>query len=166
MAEIRCVRGTVLVDDDDLPMLLAYGGWFVVKKDNVLYAVCNKYEKQTKTNRRVYMHRLLVPGHPQVDHIDGNGLNNSRANLRGCQNAENIRNRVVQKNSRSGVRGVYWHKQRGKWCAAIRHQRKQISLGLHDSIESARAAYLAKAKELWGADDLARLLASNSGFEK
>jgi len=135
-----------------LPLLMTR-----IKKDNILYAACTKYDKNSKRRKRIYMHRFIVPGHPQVDHIDGNGLNNARSNLRGCSNAENIRNRLAQKNNKSGVRGVYWHTQRHRWVAAIRHQGKVISLGTHANIADAQSAYMTKAAEIWGAEDLSRL---------
>ena len=51
------------------------------------------------------------------------------------------------------VRGVYWHKQRGKWAACIRHNGKNISLGLYDDLEEAKKSRLSKELEIWDADD-------------
>lgn len=90
----------------------------------------------------------------QIDHIDGDTLNNRLSNLRDATHSENARNRSgPDRDSASGHRGVYWHKGRGKWAAAIRHHGQHISLGLHDSIEDAIAERKAAEKALWSKED-------------
>ena len=92
-----------------------------------------------------------------VDHINGNSLDNRRLNLRIVKQQQNIRNRGgAQSNSKSGIRGVYWHKQRNKWASTIRHNGKNISLGLYDDIEEARKVRLKKEFELWDCNDTYR----------
>ena len=56
----------------------------------------------------------------QVDHIDGNGLNNRRDNLREVSHKENMKNRPMQSNNTSGHIGVIWHKAAQKWQAYIK----------------------------------------------
>ncbi|WBK39666.1 hypothetical protein [Xanthomonas phage L522] len=75
-----------------------------------------------------------------IDHIDGCRTNNRISNLRECSNAENRQNQKRRSDNTSGVPGVGWHKQAGKWAARIRVNGKTISLGLFDSIEEAAAA--------------------------
>lgn len=125
----------VLIDAQDLPLVERWS-WIAVLKYHVWYACRNSHANGGK---RVYMHRQIL-GEPVgiVDHLDGNGLNNQRSNLRVGSHSENQRNRRgAQCNSASGIRGIYWHKQRGKWAATLRHHRKTISLGLFNQIEDA-----------------------------
>jgi hypothetical protein len=75
-----------------------------------------------------------------IDHIDHNRINNSMNNLRVVTNSGNQMNR-------RNTKGYTWHKRKRKWCAAIRKEGKRKHLGLFDTEEEARAAYLtAKAK--------------------
>jgi hypothetical protein len=74
----------------------------------------------------------------QIDHIDGNGLNNRIENLRDVTNAENARNRKKQKNNESGHTGV--RRERGKWRAVIEVSGREIYLGLFINLEEAVAA--------------------------
>ena len=85
-----------------------------------------------------------------VDHINGNPLDNRKSNLRICTNAENQRNRGVNKNNTSGYKGVCWAKQNKKWKARIKHNGKLIHLGYYKDKEEAARAYDKKAKELHG----------------
>ena len=75
----------------------------------------------------------------QVDHIDGNKINNAFENLRVVTNQVNQFNNHVAK-------GYSWNKARGKWEAYIKVNGKKKNLGFHDTEGAARAAYLA-AKE-------------------
>ena len=96
----------------------------------------------------IYMHRLILgvtdPSIP-VDHIDGDGLNNTSANLRACSTSENMRNRGPQLNNSSGFKGVSWH--RGGWRAHIKINRQWIHLGrFKDKAEAARCYDMAAIK--------------------
>lgn len=69
----------------------------------------------------------------QIDHINGNRLDNRRINLRDVTNAENAKNSAMRPSNTSGVNGVYLHKQTGKWCAQISAFGKTVGLGLFSS---------------------------------
>lgn len=95
---------------------------------------------------RLLMHRLIMGlemgDRRQVDHIDGDGLNNRRSNLRICnQSLNNANRKVLPENSTSGFRGVSWHKQTGKWRAHIQVGGKQRHLGLFMNEVDAAKAY-------------------------
>lgn len=78
----------------------------------------------------------------QVDHIDGNGLNNQRSNLRIATHLQNQRNRQhMNKNNSSGYRGVTWCKGAGRWMAQLSLNYKHVHLGLFDSPIDAAIAY-------------------------
>jgi hypothetical protein len=83
----------------------------------------------------------------QIDHCDGDGLNNRWANLRSCTTSENQQNqRAVRKNNPSGVTGAFWDKRDKRWFSHIYVNRKQIYLGTFESAEAAHAAYIAAKK--------------------
>jgi len=105
--------------------------------------------------QRTLMHRQILnaPDGVEVDHIDGNPLNNSRANLRLATNLQNARNRGVRNDSSTGSKSVYYtpRVKRGKpWAASIRIHGKLIHLGVFHTKEEAELAYETKAKEIHG----------------
>ncbi len=103
------------------------------------------------------MHRLLIkiPNGFQIDHIDGNGLNNQKLNLRIATASQNQINRGKQKNNTSGFKGVFGRKDKNKWRAQIKFHGKTKHLGYaDDKIEAARI-YNKAAVERFG--EFARL---------
>lgn len=83
---------------------------------------------------------LTVTTDLEVDHIDGNGLNNRKSNLRMVNRTVNSQNHRLQSNNTSGVVGVAMHSQSGLWRAYIKNDGKTISLGTHSDFNSAVAA--------------------------
>ena len=76
----------------------------------------------------------------QIDHINGNPLDNRILNLRDVDQAENHKNKRRQSNNSSGVTGVRWNKQAGKWVAYINVDGKQIYFGLFEDFFEAVCA--------------------------
>jgi hypothetical protein len=109
------------------------------------------------------MHRLIMdaPANMQVDHIDGDGLNNTRSNLRLCSNMQNCHNQGVAANNKSGYRGVSWDARRGKWRAVIMVNGRLRSLGYHATPADAAIAYDSAARQLFG--EYARLNFDGAG---
>lgn len=104
-----------------------------------------------KAHRIVYLLAFEVdPGDKEIDHIDGNGLNNNPANLRLATKSENQHNRGANKNNTSGFKGVSQDKQTKRWTAKIRLHGKRRHLGYHSTPEEAHAAYVRAAEELHG----------------
>lgn len=101
--------------------------------------------------RMFYMHRVIadIPCGMVADHIDGNGLNNSRANLRCATYLENGRNMRLSAANSSGQKGVYWAKREKRWVAEIWNGRK-VGLGYFASREDAASAYAKASAELHG----------------
>lgn len=134
----------VLVSDEDYPMLSQYR-WRAKKNRNTFYAI-------TSTKKTITMQRMVM-GFPSreylVDHRDGNGLNNTRENLRITTTRENSCNRLGNKNTQLNTKGVSPLKN-GKYKAYIHHMGKQICLGTHSTIELAQQAYNAAAKVYHG----------------
>lgn len=100
---------------------------------------------------RIWMHRVLtgVPDNLEVDHLDRNGLNNTKQNLRICSRKINSDNRGLFVNNTSGYKGVSWHA--GKWQASYRHNGKLHYIGRYTSKEEAYQKYL-ETKEKLNAD--------------
>lgn len=142
-----------VIDAADVPLV---GGrnWQACVHKKTVYAQNNISRLHTGTAR--LLHRILMnpPSGMQVDHIDGNGLNNRRSNLRIVTNAENGRNRGESSNNTSGFKGVYWNKQRSKWEAQIRIDGKRRFLGQFAHPEDAHKAYTRAAQTIFG--DFAR----------
>lgn len=101
------VVGTALFDARDESLVLPHRWWLMrVKRKN---AICGYYPLTRIHGRSVLMSRLIM-GEPiglMVDHRDGNGLNNQRDNLRVATRAENARNRVATKKSKTGEKCIY-----------------------------------------------------------
>ena len=100
--------------------------------------------KSYRTHRIVYFLKTGAdPQEKQVDHIDGNKLNNKISNLRLATHRENNVNKKKQKNNTSGVTGVSWNIKRKKYAAQIKHNSKTFSLGLFDDFDKAVAVRIA-----------------------
>jgi hypothetical protein len=98
------------------------------------------------------LHRFLMsppPGY-MVDHINHNGLDNRRENLRICTRVENGRNRLPSKKSASGYKGVVKTSRGCRWQAKINIDKKQTYIGSFATAEEAARAYDAKAIEVFG----------------
>jgi hypothetical protein len=111
-----------------------------------------KYAIQKIEGKTTYLHRLILnaPKGKEVDHINGDGLDNTRLNLRLCTRQENCHNIGPAKNNTSGAWGVYWDKARQKWAVEIRVNNKKRYLGRFASKEEAAKVYAEAALELRG----------------
>ena len=99
------------------------------------------------------MHREIMMAGPgqEVDHINGDHLDNRRANLRLCTHLENSRNRGPQSNNNSGFKGVHWYAQTQRWQAQIKAGSRRIHLGYFvDKLDAART-YDEAARDHFGA---------------
>lgn len=117
------------------------------------YAVRALPRQGRKNSPLEAMHIFLLGKRPgkEIDHKDGDGLNNSRSNLRWSTHAQNLANRPKPKGCfTSRFKGVSWHSQRGKWRAYVKVNYKQVSLGLWDNEEDAARAYNNSAPKFFG----------------
>ncbi len=98
------------------------------------------------------MHRVILkaPGGLDVDHINGDGLDNRRINLRVCTRSQNLANQGTQARNLSGCKGVSWDKRTGRWITFISVNSKNHNLGRFDDLQTARAAYQAAAVRHFG----------------
>lgn len=105
------------------------------------------YVKLTVDGVQIYAHRVVwimhngdIPPNMEVDHINHNRADNRIENLRLVTRLENNMNKSVQINNSSGVTGVTFCKQTGKWRAQIQINGKNVSLGRYESIHEAETA--------------------------
>jgi hypothetical protein len=153
MKEIPLTQGKVaLVDDEDFDRVMPYK-WHTLTKGNCHYAIRGLwYDGKCHT---VYMHRLILDGAAtdmDIDHIDGDGLNNTRNNLRVVTHQENMMNRHKRVGS-SKYKGVHFdNSSRNKkvWRAQIRYNGKLANLGRFYTEEEAAHCYDKAACELFG----------------
>jgi len=89
-------------------------------------------------------------GRPLIDHRDGNPLNNRWTNLRLATHTNNAANRPRLPRNTSGFKGVSFDRRRGAWAAQITKEGKRYFIGRYATPEEAHAAYVAKARELFG----------------
>lgn len=76
----------------------------------------------------------------EIDHINGNGNDNSAINLRSVNHQENLKNMRRHANNTSGICGVHWNSDRCKWHAQITVKNKSMNLGRFDNIFDAACA--------------------------
>jgi hypothetical protein len=143
---ISLTQGYVTLVDDDDYIWLSQWRWHYGDG----YARRNEW--RGGKSHTIRMHRLIhqTPAGMDTDHIDGDGLNNQRSNLRTATSTENMRNRRMRKDNTSGFRGVTWSKREKKWVAQIRLDGKRIHLGYYNTPEEAAEVYIRKAIELFG----------------
>ena len=113
---------------------------------------------QYRENVHIDLHRAIMARMVErplltfevVDHIDGNGLNNLRTNLRLATMSENTANARKHKDNKSGFKGVHWRKDISKWEAMISKDGKRYWLGVFNSPDEAHKAYCDAALRLYG----------------
>jgi hypothetical protein len=135
------------VDDDDYARVARHR-WFLKREKGgrLLYA-----KRNAKRGEPTLMHRFILELDPSLmtDHIDHDGLNNQRSNLRACNCSQNTSNQRVHRDSASGERCIYKRNRRSPWVVdiskgGIRHVRNFLSLT--DAIEYRNA----KLREIHG----------------
>jgi AP2 domain-containing protein len=138
-----------VIDSEDYNLIENYRWWACKnKRSKTFYAQCNLILNGKRTSKN--MHTFIYKTDAQVDHIDRNGLNNSRSNLRFATQVLNNANQTVRANNTSGYKGVHWVSRDGKWQARIRLNGKRKSLGYFDTSDSAAMAYDSAAIAAFG----------------
>jgi hypothetical protein len=121
--------------------------WYVTSRGSKAYAI------RVERGKTILMHREIMkpPKGAVVDHINSNGLDNRRKNMRNCTQRQNSHNRRPQRNSTSQFAGVYQRRTQGdKWYACVGSGRDKTCFGPFDSeVEAARARDV-KARERYG----------------
>jgi hypothetical protein len=149
MKLIPLTQGQVaLVDDADYPIIASYK-WFAARsQQGTYYAVRhpNKYKPM------VIMHRVIMgcsTASMIIDHIDGNGLNNQRTNLRFATARLNGLNRFRRKPTKKNLPvGVSQSHRMTRYAAYVQIKGKSVHLGCFDTSEQASHAHYIKQQQL------------------
>jgi len=131
---IQLKHGTAIVDEQDFDKINQYR-W----KSSFVGKAKTPYATSSHFGRTVYMHRLVMdaPKGTVIDHIDGNGLNNSSDNLRFVTYSQNNMNQPIRCDNTSGHKGINWCEDRQKYQVYINIDRKRKSLGRYKTLEEA-----------------------------
>ncbi len=143
MKYIPLTQGKVaIVDDLDFKKLNRFK-WYFEKSG---------YAGRDFKGKTIRMHQFIMntPKKLHTDHINGDGLDNRRDNLRLATVAENTRNQKIRKDNTSGYKGVSFNKNRQKWQSYINYKCKMIHLGFFTFPEYAALKYNFEAKKLFG----------------
>ena len=134
-----------LVDDEDFEELKKYR-WYATCPKNIFYAYRSFILNGNRVKRSMHCKIIHKVDGLIIDHIDGDGLNNQRSNLRLCTNAENQRNSKKFRNNTTGYRGVYKMKHSNRFESKICVDGKRIYLGGFSTKEEAYKAFCDAAK--------------------
>lgn len=163
MRTIPLTKGYVTIVDEEDYDILAKHRWFADERtmksgEKKVYA----YRSVQKDYKRlsVYMHRQILDAKRNqcVDHLNGNGLDNRRENIRLCNYSLNNHNRIKKRGTTSCYRGVCRIKGTDKWQSTISINSKLQRIGTFDTQEQAAIAYNEKAIELRGDDALLNIV--------
>lgn len=136
----------VIVDEADYDWLSRYNWTRSGPK------IGKNYATSTVEKKRVYMHRLILGAKTgeQVDHINGDALDNRRANLRLCTKQQNTANSGLPSTNTSGLKGASFDRTKNRWASRIGVNGKYLHLGRFKTKEEAALAYDKAAVEHFG----------------
>jgi hypothetical protein len=137
-----------MVDDEDFDYLNQWK-WCISKRGNTFYA--RRGVRKGGANKSIRMHRQIMDAKngQEIDHIDRNGLNNTKENLRFVTRSQNIRNTCLRKDNTSGCKGVSLRKKYSTWLSHIIIKNKLIHLGSFKNKNDAIKIRLEAEKILW-----------------
>lgn len=154
MKEIKLTKGKVaLVSDEDFEKVskFKWGCQTAGRFKDIFYAYRKDYSGEKE--RTVYMHRFLLDLQPgdgwDADHINGNGLDNQRGNLRKATRSQNARNQRKSRDNTTGFKGVS-KARNGTYVAHITIKYKAVHIGTFKTPEEASLAYEKRAKQVFG----------------
>ena len=143
MKTISLTQGKIaLVDDADYTYLNQYK-WYAANANCTYYAVRMSRDLRPK-RQPIYMHRVILnaPDSLDIDHLNGDGLDNRRSNIRLCTRSQNIRHKRIRSDSKSRFKGVNLRKgKKNPYVAYIQLNGKKAHLSCHQTAEAAARVY-------------------------
>jgi hypothetical protein len=147
MSEIKLTQGKVaLVDDGDFESLSRFT-WHAHNNSGKWYAM--RRTSRRADYRSIGMHNEIM-GALEIDHRNGNGLDNRKENLRLATRSQNIANSKLHRDNSSGIKGVYLDKATRKWRAQIGFNYRVIQLGRFVDKEQAIRARRGAQQAMFG----------------
>jgi hypothetical protein len=143
---VPLTRGLVsIIDTEDVPLVQGFT-WRAAS------GYARSHEIVDQNIKTVSMHRLIInaPLGLEVDHINGDKLDNRKINLRLVTRQQNALNLSLAKNNKSGFKGVSWCNSSRKWKATIAYKRQRYHLGFFNTPEEAYATYCEASERLHG----------------
>jgi len=139
--ELNVNNNIILIDEDDYN-LLGKKHIHIVKSRKNIYAI---YKSD-------FLHRVIMnaPKGMEVDHKNGNTLDNRKCNLRICTSSQNSMNKHTQKNNTTGYKGVSYIKRRRVFETRIKAGKQKIWLGYYKTAQEAYAVYCEAVKKYHG----------------
>lgn len=151
MKEINLTQGyKCQVSDEDFERVTTFKWHAQTRTNGFVYAVRNEPRVKGKKRKLILLHRFLLGvtnPNIEVDHKDGDTLNNQRHNLRRANDVQSAQNARVRKDNTSGTKGVNWHKSNEKWVVRVQVKNKRIFVGLFSNLSEAAVARIAAAKQ-------------------
>lgn len=142
----------VLIDTEDLEKLIKFNKTWIFNpsKGQVEYAIA-VYRDNEKRRHSINMHRVIIeaPNNVEIDHINKNGLDNRKINLRIVTRKENSQNPNKHRNNKSGYRNVCWDKNHEKWEVKFKKDGKTIHKGRYLLLKDAANAAEKFRKEIF-----------------
>ncbi len=157
IAKIKLTQRQFASVDEELAPIIGQYKWCALWNDNARSFYSQRTDYSGSRQKGVQMHRFIwehvngpIPQRLQVDHINGDTLDNRLENLRVVTHRGNQHNRKERREGRTSSRyvGVYWNKKQQKWWAQIGEHGKKRHLGRFTSEEDAHRAYQKALKEV------------------
>lgn len=142
-----------LVDDEDYNFLINYSWWIRYNSNKTIKYAATTISFGEDKGKNMQLHCMLIPNsnpNLQIDHKDGDGLNNQRGNLQLITPSQNQAKKKTQLNNTSGYRGVSFDKKSNKWVAQIVCKGVKQYLGAFHTKEKAAKVYNKAAFEAFG----------------
>ena len=153
IAYVPLTRGyEAVIDVADVHLVDQYNWCAQVCRGHVYAIRHSARDLVTRKQTLIIMHRVITgaPSEMEVDHQDRDGLNNRRSNLRVCTRSQNAFNRKRSIANTSGVKGVFFEKEYGKWIAYVCVDGFNARIGRFDTLAEAAAARSGAAAVMHG----------------
>lgn len=137
MGYVTLTKGfTAIIDVKDIKHAINKN-WYAKVAGNTVYAKTTAYINGKRADLSLHREIMSAPEGLEVDHKNGDGLDNRRSNLRLVTHQQNMHNMRINKNNKSGHKGIFFCNRENKWIAKIKVNSKTINLGYFSNIDDA-----------------------------